>query len=69
MIYFYLFKIIFFMYPVAPIQVPLLFFQNGNQDNDFDKLCRAEFLLMVFLCFYFHEAQFLIKNISEDINI
>ena len=25
---------------------------NGNQDNDFDKLCLAEFLLIVFLCFY-----------------
>ena len=25
---------------------------NGNQGNDFDKLCLAEFLLIVFLCFY-----------------
>ena len=25
---------------------------NGNRGNDFDKLCLAEFLLIVFLCFY-----------------
>ena len=28
---------------------------NGNQDNNFNKLCeREEFSLIVFLCFYFH---------------
>ena len=28
----------------------------GNQYNDLDELCSAEFLLMVFLFFYFHDA-------------
>ena len=27
---------------------------NGNQDNNFSKLCEREFSLIVFLCFYFH---------------
>ena len=27
---------------------------KGNHDNDFDKLCKGKFLLMAFLCFYFH---------------
>ena len=27
---------------------------DGNQDNDFDRLCSPEFLLTVFSCFYFH---------------
>ena len=37
------------MKPVASIQIIL-----PLQDNDFDELCEREFLLMIFLYFYFH---------------
>ena len=33
----------------ASFQVSLPLIYNGNEDNDFDKLCSAEFLLIVFL--------------------
>ena len=42
------------MYPVASIQVSLQLMYNRNQDNDFDELCKTEFLLILFLCFCFH---------------
>ena len=54
MIHFYLFKMIFLQHVARDIiQVSLPLMCNGNQDNDFDKLCQVKFLLMVFLCFYF----------------
>ena len=54
MIHLYLFKIIFSQYvAMASIKASLPLICKVNQDNDFNKLCLADFLLMVLLCFYF----------------
>ena len=34
---------------------------NGNHDNDFDKLRKGKFLLMAFLCFYFHDLSLCLR--------